>query len=203
MKKKRAIYTNDDVEDGPNGDAIYGANDTGKVTSEEVRETFTLTFKVIMSVVVAAIISLVALYAFASGTVASAVHLGGGEFVWTERDAWEGGVPATGDQVTATIERPAANDFIGKVIEGVYIPTATGVFEIVGGPFGIVTVDEDTNEIIYNNEPTGLYGSLEPRALENEYLTICAKGDCKANSYYYVSEDYIIGKAEKYLGKVS
>ena len=199
-KKNRTIFASGGDENETNDAALYSASNEGDVvTKEEVKETFTITIKMILSVIVAAIVTALVLYATASATVGTLIHLNSGRFVWTERDPWEGGVPEIGDNITASLSQPAAEGFFGKMAEGFAFSGQYGVFQIVAGPYGIVNVDEENGLVYYNDELIAESDSIVSRTLNKEYLMICQEGDCAEGEYYYIPQGYIIGGADSYF----
>lgn len=116
----------------------------------------------------------------------------------------EGGVLDDGKRIMVNPEQ--VNDHsIESYLQHAFIPSGDYMMvETVYGPYGEFDYDEETGEVIYENEATGLVGNemnftgiMEERndtLLGNEYIALCVSGDCVEGEAYIVDDENITGE---------
>lgn len=147
-------------------------------------------FKIIFALIFGIVLIVVGMYAALSATIVRGVPLGGNTFAVTQSGTLEGGIPALDQQILADVGYIADNSTLGKLKQGFIGLNDPAILQVIGGPFGEVTVDPETKMLSYKGVPTTYTGDFPENSymLNNQYLAFCLEGSCTGETVIIGSE---------------
>jgi len=155
--------------------------------------------RTLVTLLVATVLVIIAVYVALAATLMRAVPEGGGNFTWIKNATFVGGIPSPGTYAYVSTKGVADNGLMGKLHQAFIGVDGGAVMVIIAGPAG--TVDNGSNgNILWNGKDTGFAGNVnQGSALTNEYLAICIDQECKPGGIYRVPIDAIVGEAQYHI----
>lgn len=192
LKAKETVV----VEQGEN--AALSAPDEETIELDQGGRLLSLT-KTIIVLLLSLVLVIVAVYTFLGITLMSAIPHSGG-FTWVQRGTFVGGSPAQGDYIYASLSAQPIDDSVLGKLRQTYVGVDNAmVGKVIVGPYGNVTSNPTTGEIILDGNPTGVIKHLNKDvSLNKDYLVECVSSDsaCKLGDVVLVKQSSIVGEAK-------
>lgn len=203
MAKKMKPSRSNVTETAPDGyrsplSAVKGGREkieTTKSTSSLVLDSFKNGAKMTVGTILFTLGILAIIYTSLAGTLMMAAPSSNGELekTWVARGTFPGGQIPDGTFVYGSKTTSAADDFIGRVLEGYIGVPNSFVGEAIAGPFD--TIESVNGEIITDGQKSGYHGTIEKQVLNEQYLIRCVEGKCKKGELLIAKASSIAGEA--------
>lgn len=173
------------------------------VEAKDVARFAGKSIKTLFLIIIGFIAVIAALYFLLSATLMTAIPLPANngdaedsqekEWVWISRNVFIGGVPDNGEHAFVSLSAPVSETYIDKLMQTFRSVPDAAIVEIVGGPFGEVTISQE-RETIIDGDPTGYTTAItDPLELNRQYIVLCVAGECSRGDTYIIHQDNIAG----------